>query len=217
MKRGELDPPPDRLCGARIPKRNKTCDMAAGQGTDHVGWGKCRYHGGTSAALSRKAELDMHAARQEMGAKILGLKVETTPEAALRDELYRTAGIVHWLEQQIDLTKLDDDGKVTVTMHNPMGEAYQARFTPAEALANPATPLGRVYLMLMGERTHLARISNFGIQAGLTERAIQVEEEKVRQMGELLNLAIAESGLAPAQQSVLRASFRKVIENQIAS
>ena len=37
-----------RVCGSRRSNRKETCLLAAGLGTDHLGRGKCKFHGGCS-------------------------------------------------------------------------------------------------------------------------------------------------------------------------
>jgi len=48
--------PPQPKCGAV--RKGKTCTQVAGWGTDHVGWGSCKLHGGSTRA-GRAAALRM--------------------------------------------------------------------------------------------------------------------------------------------------------------
>lgn len=40
------------LCGAKLRKKDRKCRQRAGHGTDHVGQGKCRLHGGLTPIIS---------------------------------------------------------------------------------------------------------------------------------------------------------------------
>jgi len=59
----------------RRDQRGKVCNHTAGWGTDHVGWGSCKLHGGSTragraAALRQAGEAMMRA---DVGALQIGL------------------------------------------------------------------------------------------------------------------------------------------------
>ena len=56
-----------RACGARKRRGPGACGRPAGAGTDHLGWGRCSWHGG-AAPSGRTA-----AARQKVDAEVLTL------------------------------------------------------------------------------------------------------------------------------------------------
>lgn len=95
-------------CGATL--RDKAgedakdkCTNAKGQGTDHVGFGRCKHHGGASPNGKKHAALER--ARHELArAKregFFGTRVSVDPEQALLEEMQRSVGAVRWLEQAI--------------------------------------------------------------------------------------------------------------------
>ena len=47
--------PKDRKCGAKKKKGGGLCGNAAGMGTDHVGYGRCKYHLGSTEKHSKTA------------------------------------------------------------------------------------------------------------------------------------------------------------------
>src|SRR3954453_7955360 len=62
---------PERRCGAHLRGGEGTCRLPAGHGTDHVGWGQCRKHGGNTATARRHAyHLQALAEMPVMGGEI---------------------------------------------------------------------------------------------------------------------------------------------------
>jgi len=80
------------ICNAKTTAGN-SCKLTAGHSTDHVGWGACKYHGGTSPALIRAA------AHQQLAA--IADELDVTPHEALLVCLRLSAGAVAWLRNQI--------------------------------------------------------------------------------------------------------------------
>jgi hypothetical protein len=105
------------LCGA--PRRARDdedpdgeyfCRRAAGHGTEHLGFGRCRYHGGTSPthmvhADRERRERDLALAAEEVAR--LGLPVDIDPHDALLAEVHRAHGYVAYV--QLIVSSLDDD------------------------------------------------------------------------------------------------------------
>src|SRR5215208_1617092 len=64
-------------CGANRGEGRPRCRMPAGWGTDHVGYGQCKYHGGrmrSNRVASAKAEL-----AAVTGSQFMGLALEVSP------------------------------------------------------------------------------------------------------------------------------------------
>lgn len=77
----------------------------------------CGTHGGRAPQVKAAAQQRLDAARAEVTARSFGLPIVTTPTEALLGELYRTAGVVAWLDSIVaDLPKGDiARGVVSVT------------------------------------------------------------------------------------------------------
>lgn len=96
-------------CGAMT--RNKAggdtgrrCTNAKGQGTDHLGFGRCKNHGGSSPNGKRHAALERargEAEKVRTTMAFYGRRVAVDPEQALLEEMQRSVGVVRWLEQAI--------------------------------------------------------------------------------------------------------------------
>src|SRR4051794_1743404 len=90
--------PPERRCGATTRKGGK-CGYPAGHGTDHVGFGRCRRHGGNSPNGRRYAyQLEAIAQVPTMGGDL-----EVEPTDALLYCVRREAGRQAWLRARLEL------------------------------------------------------------------------------------------------------------------
>lgn len=154
-----------RLCES--PKKNGgTCARPAGWGTDHVGFGRCKLHGGMLANLRLVAQKQMAAE----ACAIYGLPQNIEPHAALIEELHRAAGAVAWLTVQV---RNLEDHKVTGPVGG--GENSHPRYEPNVLIR-----------MLNEERDRLARVAKTCIDVGVEERRVRLAESQ----GELLAAAI---------------------------
>ena len=102
------------LCHARK-KNGSACRAFAGQGTDHPGIGRCKFHGGSTRTHRQ------HAVIQEAQRRMvkLGRAVEMHPTEALLSMLHLASGHVAWLREEI--ARLDDlssgEGPALVTLY----------------------------------------------------------------------------------------------------
>lgn len=102
------------LCAAR--KRNgETCRAFAGQGTEHFGIGRCKFHGGATPTHRQGAAVT--EAKQRMVA--LGQALDIAPHEALLSALHLTAGHVAYLN--LEVSQLPDlatqEARVLVELH----------------------------------------------------------------------------------------------------
>jgi hypothetical protein len=91
------------LCGARK-KDGSTCRLYAGQGTDHVGIGRCKHHGG-STPNHKKHALELEVKRRTVK---MGIPEAVPPAEALLLLTHASSGAVKWLSQEV--AALDDVG-----------------------------------------------------------------------------------------------------------
>lgn len=85
------------LCGAKKKKTGESCRALAGQGTSHLGIGRCKFHGG-STPNHQKAAVVVEAKRRMV---TLGRPIEVQPHDALLALLHTSAGHVAWINQEI--------------------------------------------------------------------------------------------------------------------
>lgn len=171
---------PDAQCGAKRKPRpdddpdvEYRCELKAGFGTDHVGWGNCKYHGGNTAAHVTNAQNNL--ARLHVAS--FGLPVVTTPADALLAEVYRTAGHVAYLAQvvadleHVDLIQYTKDKGLIWEKPAVWVEMYQA------------------------ERKHLVMVCTAAIKCGIAERLVRIEESRGERLVKAFKDAMEELGV----------------------
>lgn len=167
------------FCGS--PKRRGgTCQQPAGAGTDHLGSGRCKFHGGSSPAGKKFAAKE--ALRK--GTAFYGDPVNVTPGEALLAEVRRTAGHVAFLEARVaraDLavvegTNAPEDPKAVASRVEVLRHAYQS------------------------ERKHLTQVCQVALHAGVEERAVRVAERWGGELANVLGAILADLQLSKTQQ-----------------
>lgn len=91
-------------CGAKKSGSEDRCTNPRGGGTDHLGFGRCKNHGGASENGKKHAALERARAEAEKVRRaqlFYGRRVAVDPEQALLEEMQRSVGVVRWLEQAI--------------------------------------------------------------------------------------------------------------------
>lgn len=96
-----------------------TCSHPAGYGTDHFGFGYCKFHGGNTPA-GRKA------GARAMGREIIAHQkakfggsaddINITAEEALLEEVRRSVAMVRWLEERIGMWEIDEDDRLATSL-----------------------------------------------------------------------------------------------------
>lgn len=174
-------PTTDR-CPATAKQSGEPCKLTAGFGTDHLGFGLCRFHGGTSKAAKK------HAAGLQATwmVEIYGLPREVDPHTALIEELYRTAGHVAWLGQKVGSFK--EDSELTAAKGGGQGGLPEVTET--------------VWLtMYRAERVHLAKIAKSCIDVGIEERRVRLAEEQGALLARVINGILSDLGVADDERT----------------
>jgi hypothetical protein len=90
------------LCNARK-KNGETCRAFAGQGTDHPGVGKCKFHGGSTRSHRTHAVIEQAKIR----AARLGEPYEMEPTEALVWSVHMSAGQVRYLGEELSTLEVE--------------------------------------------------------------------------------------------------------------
>jgi hypothetical protein len=88
-----------KLCGARK-KDGSLCRAFAGQGTDHSGWGRCRYHLGNSPSHNKHAAVAK--AKQRIIESGIGTPIDITPGGALLMAVRLSAGHLAFIKAALE-------------------------------------------------------------------------------------------------------------------
>lgn len=161
----------------------------------HPGSGHCKWHfGNTSSGVKNAAK--------EAGLKILKYTspVEIDPTAALLQELYRTAGMVKYLDGKIQDWDLDTEEEIPDSQQQWM----------------------RVH---REERRHMVHVAKLALDAGIAEREVRLAENQgmilasaIEQILDLLELSPAQTNRIPdIVPAVLRAVSVRTDTKEIAS
>lgn len=170
------------LCGAKK-KNGELCRAFAGQGTNHSGTGKCKFHGGATPNHDKRAVTQNLKRRMVT----LGEPVEdVTAVSALLSELYASTGHVAWLRQQLANMSEDELGTLA------------------------GTALVRLY---DSERDRKTRIAKLCSEAGVDEAAVRIAEVQVTMLGEALSAACDTAGLSAPMRKRLGEALREELAN----
>ena len=177
---------PGGLCGARKKNGSGTCTMAAGWGTEHYGYGRCKLHGGASPGANTKAVKD-NAVAEYRG--MLGQPVEVNPLDALLMCIKITAGEVQWFTEQLekitdkdDYIEIDDHGKRELhTLARSRGVAVE----------------------------RLAKFSRDAVSLGLAERAVRLAEQYGETLARLIRGITDDLELTAKQKEMLPGIVRR--------
>lgn len=178
-------------CGARKRGSEGVCAYPAGWGTDHVGYGRCKLHGGNTPTHQRAAQ----KAKIEHAVATLGLPREIDPRDALLEEVYRTAGAVAWLDQQV---------RTLLPEEVIWGKSEEIDRHATEFPGTDATYKAQVHLWVelwQRERAHLVRVSKEAIAAGIEERKVRLAEQQGALLAGVIKSILADLELTPEQQA----------------
>lgn len=173
------------LCGAKK-KNGDKCRKFAGEGTDHRGIGRCKYHlGNTKAhrahAVKQEAQRRANIAASRYFGDSFGAAIEVEPHEALLMMLYVSYGHAAWLSNVVK------DGET------PESDQH-------------------VYVQLFGdERDRVARIAKACLDAGVAERQVQVAEKYGYAIASLLRglFGDPELALTAEQREVIPSLVRR--------
>lgn len=215
----ERPTPPEgsKLCG--FPKKTGgTCTKVKGWGTPHLGFGYCRTHEKNNPNLKKKAMGDMAAA----AVITYGLPRNVDPHTALLEEVYRTAGIVDYLQKRVrEMTqeelvwgkigeeliraraaRAEENGEI-VMLNEPERIEKMVR-----SRVNMASGASVWLVQYEKERKHLVEVCRAAIACGVAERQVKLAEQHNQLFAIAMSRILADLGIDQARDEV-RAVMRK--------
>lgn len=194
------------LCGSAKRGRPDTCKNPAGKGTDHVGFGHCRYHGGNSPG--GKAMARREAAYATARTMHLPVDDEDDPDTLLLGLVREQASIVAWLREQVrDLTP---EALVRSARYARRTEATAGAFPGTTTTTETGAVEHVLSQMYARERRILADLLVKVAGLGIAKRHVELAKEQGELAGRLLVAVLSEMGIDPASpraREVIRRQF----------
>ena len=178
----------DPICGAPRTGRSMTgpgiCCQPAGWGTDHLGSGQCKNHGGSLPTVAAKAHVNLTLNGMTPTFALWGTPIEITPELAMLQEVHRTQGAVIWLSEQLAVLPEQDH-------HKPYGHWLIDKYQE--------------------ERQHLVAVCKAAITMGIQQRQVELAQEQGKLLAAVLQAFTLDPdlGLTPAQRQKVPDLLRK--------
>lgn len=190
-------------CGAES-RTGGTCGLPAGWGTDHVGVGRCRKHGGNTKSHRAAAASEMAGrALRRLGQPIDGAQ----PQEQLLAMVCEAAGNVATLRDLVSELAVPGDMPDTVDegLERPLGRLWGARFHASgmptgEALEHVLVGMYRDWA------DRLVKYSSEAIRCGIAERQVELAEAQAGLVARVIMglLDDPELGLAATQRAIGR-------------
>jgi hypothetical protein len=176
-------------CGART-RKGTQCTRQPGWGTQHLGVGRCRYHGGSEPHAQVNGMVEL--ARREQ--QVMGRPLSIEPQEAILECIRIAAGEVAYASERIsELEAAEAVGPVITHSLRRAGagdEESDKNTSPAEQLTadtRSGPPALHVWIIVRQQAMdRLVGYSFAALKAGIEERRVRVAE----QQGMLLAQAI---------------------------
>lgn len=180
-------------CGAKRHQGEGTCAKPAGWGTNHVGIGRCRLHGGSTRDHVKAAKKQIAQRAMET----YGLPIEINPVDALLDEVHRTAGHVAWLGGRVrELSGAD-------LVWSKTKEVDKAA-TENPGVDTTESAVTHMWLQLYrAERKHLVDVTKTAIAAGIEERRVQLAEAQGTMLATVIRAVLDDLHLSAEQRAMV--------------
>lgn len=182
------------ICGARSSSfvidgvGSPLCMNSAGARTDHLGAGKCKFHGGTTVFGNEKGKALLSDIRARKSLKALGHPLEVDPVDALLHLVHESAGNVAFL-----------GGRVSDLGFAVVGDVMAlSREGDPVAVSEEARAIVRLY---NEERDRLAKTAKMAIDAGIAEREVRLLEDQAAMIVVVLKAVVARLALPPEDQT----------------
>lgn len=188
-------------CGRNRKKGLGPCRRPAGWGTDHAGFGACKFHGGASPSGKK------FAAKQALqyAAVTAGIPRDVDPAQGLMEEIARTAGRIDWYTERIRV--LDPENVIRGPASQKRIEISRAAGDGAGTATIQTTTITEVTAAIhlfveleFRERKHYAMVCKLALDAGVAERQIRWAESLGVMLGELVRGVFDDMGLRGAER-----------------
>lgn len=175
-------------CGAKAKSTGKPCTRPPVPGAT-----RCRFHGAAAPQVKAAAERRLQTAQAQQAVVTFGLPREIDPRDALLEEVYRSAGAVDWLHQQVQALQSDQ-----VVWGKFEEVEKQAGEFPGLDVTHRATV--NVWVELWrAERAHLVKVAKEAINCGIEERKVRLAEQQGALLAGVIKNILGDLDLTPQQ------------------
>jgi hypothetical protein len=201
---------PMAVCGAKLRKRDKTCQQVAGWGTGHPGVGRCRLHGGSSPQAEVAGQVEI--ARTDFRA--IGQRLPSHPAEALLEML--SAAHAEFRYWQDEVTKLDSlVGQPLSTVEKSGSDGDNSGFHVYEE--RRAAHDAHIALKLMHEaQDRTAHLSALALKANIEEKRLRLAMTQAEDLASIMRQLVEELGHS-ADDPATRQIMRRVLTAPIAA
>lgn len=190
-------------CGGKT-RSGGSCGRPAGWGTEHVGIGRCKLHGGSTPNHNKAAQVEQ--ARRDV--ELFKARKDVHPAEALLELVQWTAGEVDYWRQRV--RELDEADLTWGVVREKVGGEDHG--TTREARPHVA------YAMYVDAAKRLEAHSVAALRAGIEERAVRVAESAGQQLAGVVRAVLDRLGLSTEQRElvsvVVPEEFRRIARLQ---
>lgn len=154
-------------------------------------------HGGKSPQALRAAERRLADRAARAAVVTYGLPREIDPADALLEEVWRTAGAVAWLEDQVraiapaDLVRIQTE--TTRQSSSDVGDGEKRSAAVERRVEATENVWVRLY---REERRHLVAVCEAALRAGIEERRVRIQQEQGRLVAAIVRAVLDDPELA---------------------
>jgi hypothetical protein len=195
------------ICGA-VKKSGKICEQGAGWGTDHLGFGQCKWHGGSTTASMIHEANNMAVA--------LGVGIDVEPHEAILECVRLTAGEVLFCNEQIKGLSLDEVLETPEELIEREGTGTTQDGTGVLDIDTTEKrykmKMVNIWVRARGQAMdRLAKYSKMALDAGVNERRVRVAENYAGILAPVLRNVFEELELTEEQRERAPEILRKYL------
>lgn len=200
-------------CGAKT-RAGSPCQKRAGEGTSHLGEGRCKMHGGASP----RAELAGVIVLARREAATMGRPLDVDPHEAILECIRIAAGEVQYASEQIACLEHDDAiGPVTTTVDRTAYGGENAVSYNQETKGPPALNIWITVRHIAMDR--LVNYSAVALKAGVEERLVKVAEAQGQMLARVIEGILNDLGVGddPRKPEIVRRHLTLVAGGKLAA
>jgi hypothetical protein len=198
------------VCGANRRQGGGPCQLPAGHGTDHLGVGRCKWHGGNTTSQRKAAAVEM--ARAHVAS--LGLPVDVEPHEVLILATQVSWAEVVYCDQEMAKLGASQLAGQAVTRHTRPRSLGKDGEDPDEPVTEERELAPALHIWMVARAAAMERAAKFAkmaLDAGVDERRVRVQEAQADRLASVVNAVIRDlvaAGLSAELRSLAGERFK---------